>query len=239
MDLAWSSNGYVYHTRLDTVEQVPKAALQRTGDNVLALAHGTRRRDAPRGPKARHSPSSSAGLLTSEELERPVDPESRQPVFFDVLGQWVVCARADKAALAAGTALLLVLLRVQLNARLARRERERYAGRARERRAAFCQRDCSCAVYMSAGAWWRGAARALLALGAAHAAGLLAALGVAAALHALRARLAFYAQPLLLAPLYALPGRPRPQRPRTPRASPARPDPVACPQPCAPRGWRR
>lgn len=54
-----------------------------------------------------------------------MDPETRQPVFFDVLGQWVVCARADKAALAAGAALLLVLLRVHLNARLARRERER------------------------------------------------------------------------------------------------------------------
>lgn len=66
-----------------------------------------------------------AGLLTNEELERPVDPESRQPVFFDVLGQWVVCARADKAALAGSAALLLVLLRVQLNARLAKRERER------------------------------------------------------------------------------------------------------------------
>ncbi|KPJ00913.1 Endoplasmic reticulum metallopeptidase 1 [Papilio xuthus] len=40
MDLAWSSNGYVYHTRLDTAARVPLAALQRTGDNVLALLQG-------------------------------------------------------------------------------------------------------------------------------------------------------------------------------------------------------
>lgn len=41
MDLAWSANGYVYHTALDTAARVPPAALQRTGDNVLALARGT------------------------------------------------------------------------------------------------------------------------------------------------------------------------------------------------------
>ncbi|KAJ8717542.1 hypothetical protein PYW07_005472 [Mythimna separata] len=52
VDLAWSSNGYVYHTRLDTPEQVPPAALQRTGDNVLALAHAHRRQRA--GARARY-----------------------------------------------------------------------------------------------------------------------------------------------------------------------------------------
>lgn len=40
VDLAWSANGYVYHTRLDTADRVPPAVLQRTGDNVLALARG-------------------------------------------------------------------------------------------------------------------------------------------------------------------------------------------------------
>lgn len=43
MDLAWSSNGYVYHTRLDTAARVSPAALQRTGDNVLALLQGAHR----------------------------------------------------------------------------------------------------------------------------------------------------------------------------------------------------
>lgn len=40
VDLAWSANGYVYHTALDTAERVARAVLQRTGDNVLALAAG-------------------------------------------------------------------------------------------------------------------------------------------------------------------------------------------------------
>nr|CAD7263210.1 unnamed protein product [Timema shepardi] len=37
LDLAWSSNGYVYHTKFDDVNQIPLGTLQRTGDNVLAL----------------------------------------------------------------------------------------------------------------------------------------------------------------------------------------------------------
>ncbi|RVE52928.1 hypothetical protein evm_002405 [Chilo suppressalis] len=40
VDLAWSSDGYVYHTRLDDAARVPLPVLQRTGDNVLALATG-------------------------------------------------------------------------------------------------------------------------------------------------------------------------------------------------------
>ncbi|KAL4719922.1 hypothetical protein ACJJTC_008688 [Scirpophaga incertulas] len=40
VDLAWSSNGYVYHTSLDDATRVPPATLQRTGDNVLALVTG-------------------------------------------------------------------------------------------------------------------------------------------------------------------------------------------------------
>ncbi|CAH1998298.1 unnamed protein product [Acanthoscelides obtectus] len=40
LDFAWSSNGYVYHTKFDTIEQIPLGSLQRTGDNILALARG-------------------------------------------------------------------------------------------------------------------------------------------------------------------------------------------------------
>ncbi|XP_066598785.1 endoplasmic reticulum metallopeptidase 1-like [Prorops nasuta] len=40
LDFAWSTNGYVYHTRFDTVDQIPLGALQRTGDNILALTQG-------------------------------------------------------------------------------------------------------------------------------------------------------------------------------------------------------
>lgn len=40
LDFAWSKNGYVYHTRFDNVDQIPLGALQRTGDNILALTQG-------------------------------------------------------------------------------------------------------------------------------------------------------------------------------------------------------
>lgn len=50
VDLAWSANGYVYHTALDTAARVPPAALQRTGDNVLALARGTPTTHPPHPP---------------------------------------------------------------------------------------------------------------------------------------------------------------------------------------------
>lgn len=94
MDLAWSSNGYVYHTRLDTARAVPAAALQRTGDNVLALA---------------------AALLASARLEQAPDG-ARQPVFFDVLGLRVLALRAPAAAACAAAATALVLLKVRATA---------------------------------------------------------------------------------------------------------------------------
>ncbi|XP_061384105.1 endoplasmic reticulum metallopeptidase 1-like isoform X2 [Danaus plexippus] len=100
VDLAWSSNGYVYHTRLDTADRVPLPALQRTGDNVLALAHG---------------------LLSSERLEQETERE-RQPVFFDVVGVVVVAARATLAASVAVAVLLLTVLALVLSARDAARE---------------------------------------------------------------------------------------------------------------------
>ncbi|KAJ8716926.1 hypothetical protein PYW08_005325 [Mythimna loreyi] len=160
VDLAWSSNGYVYHTRLDTPERVPPAALQRTGDNVLALAHG---------------------LLSGESLESEPD-EARQPVFFDVLGLYVVAVRAPAALLLAAATLALVLLKVHVSATSARD-----------------------ALFVARAAWWRAVARAALAGAGALACGVLAAALPALLLHALGARLAFYSCTLLLAPLYALP----------------------------------
>lgn len=103
MDLAWSANGYVYHTRLDTAERVPPAALQRTGDNVLALV---------------------SGLLAGDGLRSAVDPASRQPAFFDVLGVVVLSARAPAALAFCAATLAMLLLKIHLNARDARRRRE-------------------------------------------------------------------------------------------------------------------
>lgn len=40
LDFAWSTNGYVYHTKFDNIDQIPLGSLQRTGDNILALSQG-------------------------------------------------------------------------------------------------------------------------------------------------------------------------------------------------------
>jgi len=37
LDMAYISNGYIYHTSLDTPDRVPAGALQRTGDNLRSL----------------------------------------------------------------------------------------------------------------------------------------------------------------------------------------------------------
>lgn len=37
LDLAYIRNGYVYHTKYDTVAHVTQESLQRAGDNLLGL----------------------------------------------------------------------------------------------------------------------------------------------------------------------------------------------------------
>lgn len=37
LDLGQVVNGYIYHTKYDRVEVVPRGAIQNTGDNVLGL----------------------------------------------------------------------------------------------------------------------------------------------------------------------------------------------------------
>lgn len=69
MDFAWSANGYVYHTRFDSIDQVPLGTLQRTGDNILALTLGM-----ARGHQLADVDSHRLGNL----------------VFFDFLGAFVI-----------------------------------------------------------------------------------------------------------------------------------------------------
>lgn len=70
MDFAWSTNGYVYHTKFDSIEQIPLGSLQRTGDNILAL---------------------SLAIVTGHKLS---DDSLQTPegsiVFFDFLGAFVI-----------------------------------------------------------------------------------------------------------------------------------------------------
>lgn len=69
LDFAWSANGYVYHTKFDSIENIPLGSLQRTGDNILALARGM-----AQGHKLADVDSHRLGHL----------------VFFDFLGAFVV-----------------------------------------------------------------------------------------------------------------------------------------------------
>ncbi|XP_059062287.1 uncharacterized protein LOC131855090, partial [Achroia grisella] len=163
VDLAWSSNGYVYHTALDDASAVSAAVLQRAGDNVLALVRGLVRADdefCPARARAR----------------------DRQPVYFDVLGVFVVSARAPLALSVAALTIALLVLKIHVNATLAARD-----------------------LFVSRAEWWRavGRAGARGAGGAAAGAAAGAALGAAPLLAG--APLAYYARPALLAPLCALP----------------------------------
>lgn len=38
--MAQISNGFVYHTKYDLIDVIPRGALQNTGDNVLSLVRG-------------------------------------------------------------------------------------------------------------------------------------------------------------------------------------------------------
>lgn len=69
MDFAWSSNGYVYHTKFDDVNHVPLGTLQRTGDNIYALV---------------------LGLADSTELAETHLHAAGNLVFFDFVGAFVV-----------------------------------------------------------------------------------------------------------------------------------------------------
>ncbi|EFN89465.1 Endoplasmic reticulum metallopeptidase 1, partial [Harpegnathos saltator] len=70
LDFAWSTNGYVYHTKFDNVDQIPLGTLQRTGDNILALTQ--------------------AIVLENYLLDTSIHGTLGNLVFFDFLGAFVV-----------------------------------------------------------------------------------------------------------------------------------------------------
>lgn len=69
MDFAHVLNGYRYHTRFDSIDYLPAAVLQRTGDNVLALVRR---------------------IADSVQLEDTQAYARGRNVYFDVLGVWFV-----------------------------------------------------------------------------------------------------------------------------------------------------
>ncbi|XP_054739176.1 endoplasmic reticulum metallopeptidase 1 isoform X1 [Anastrepha obliqua] len=69
LDMAHQYNGYVYHTRFDVPDIVPRGTFQNTGDNVLALVRE---------------------IANAPELEDPSLYSEGHTIFFDVLGHSLV-----------------------------------------------------------------------------------------------------------------------------------------------------
>ncbi|XP_061401284.1 endoplasmic reticulum metallopeptidase 1 [Musca vetustissima] len=69
LDMAHQYNGYVYHTRFDRPEILPRGSLQNTGDNVLALVKE---------------------IANAPELEDTSKYAEGHTIFFDVMGSFLV-----------------------------------------------------------------------------------------------------------------------------------------------------
>ena len=69
MDLAYTANGYVYHTYYDTPEAVTPGSMQRAGDNIYALVKG---------------------ILNSPYLVNAGEYRHGTVVFFDFLGMFMI-----------------------------------------------------------------------------------------------------------------------------------------------------
>ncbi|EDW01020.1 endoplasmic reticulum metallopeptidase 1 [Drosophila grimshawi] len=69
LDLAQCINGFVYHTKYDTIDVIPRESLQNTGDNILSLVRG---------------------LANATELHDIQAHRSGHAVFFDFLGIYFV-----------------------------------------------------------------------------------------------------------------------------------------------------
>ena len=66
LDIAFVKNGYVYHTKHDSLDQIPLGSIQRAGDNVLEVTRALAR----------------MGTYPTDNLEEKVEG----PVFFEFLG---------------------------------------------------------------------------------------------------------------------------------------------------------
>lgn len=69
LDMAYTYNGYVYHTEFDRFNVLPKGSLQNTGDNVLHLARS---------------------IANAPEMENPTDHVAGHVIFYDFLGWFIL-----------------------------------------------------------------------------------------------------------------------------------------------------
>ncbi|XP_033101045.1 endoplasmic reticulum metallopeptidase 1-like [Anneissia japonica] len=70
VDIAYITNGYVYHTKYDDLLHIPEGSIQRAGDNVLSLVH--------------------ALANTSVMIDHTEEEKFGSVIFFDVLGLFMV-----------------------------------------------------------------------------------------------------------------------------------------------------
>ncbi|XP_063151141.1 endoplasmic reticulum metallopeptidase 1 [Candoia aspera] len=78
IDLAFIENGYIYHTKYDTVDRILTDSIQRAGDNILAVLKY---------------------LAKSDTLTKSHEYRHGNVVFFDVLGMFVVAYPARVGAI--------------------------------------------------------------------------------------------------------------------------------------------
>ncbi|XP_057299822.1 endoplasmic reticulum metallopeptidase 1-like [Hydractinia symbiolongicarpus] len=69
IDIAFVTNGYVYHTRYDDAQSIPSGSIQRAGDNIFGLL---------------------MAMSNSHYVENPSLYKHGSSVFFDILGVFVV-----------------------------------------------------------------------------------------------------------------------------------------------------
>nr|CAD2162758.1 unnamed protein product [Meloidogyne enterolobii] len=94
-DIAYIRNGWVYHTEFDRPELIDIGAIQRSGDNILAL---------------------SRALIRSPYLKQPANfNEGTKWVFLDVVGLFTIFYEMKLALIFNYTVLVLVLIRIYLH----------------------------------------------------------------------------------------------------------------------------
>ncbi|KAH8372470.1 hypothetical protein KR093_011686, partial [Drosophila rubida] len=90
LDMAQINNGYVYHTKYDNIDVIPRGSLQNTGDNLLSLVRG---------------------LANATELYDTEAYKDGHAVFFDFLGLYFIhYSEATGISLNYGVAIATIIL---------------------------------------------------------------------------------------------------------------------------------
>nr|XP_012141016.1 PREDICTED: endoplasmic reticulum metallopeptidase 1-like [Megachile rotundata]XP_012141017.1 PREDICTED: endoplasmic reticulum metallopeptidase 1-like [Megachile rotundata]XP_012141018.1 PREDICTED: endoplasmic reticulum metallopeptidase 1-like [Megachile rotundata]XP_012141019.1 PREDICTED: endoplasmic reticulum metallopeptidase 1-like [Megachile rotundata] len=105
LDFAWATNGYVYHTKFDNIQQIPLGSLQRTGDNILALLQGI--------------------VLENYLSEAAFQENVGNLVFFDFLGAFVIRWSQYVASTINIVSIIAGIYSIYLNTKSARRDAKR------------------------------------------------------------------------------------------------------------------